>query len=64
MKARHAGPQRHRPADLRHGPGVLALLMVQHAEQVQGIGILLLGRASTFWYKLPAAVLSLPAWCI
>lgn len=33
-------PQRHGPADPFDGPAVIALLMVQDAEQVQGVGVL------------------------
>ena len=37
-------PQRHRPADQLDRAGMVALLVVQHAEQVQGLGVFLLAR--------------------
>ena len=40
VERRDVRPQGHRPADQLDGPAVIALLMVQHAEQVQGVGVL------------------------
>ena len=44
VKGRDARPQRDGPTDQLDGPGVVALLMAQHAEQVQGVGVLLFLR--------------------
>ena len=38
------GPQRHRPADQLDRASVLTLLVVEHAQQVQGLGVFLLAR--------------------
>ena len=62
MEGGHVRPQGHGPADLLHGPGMIALLMVQHAEQVQGIGVVRF-RCQHLLYSC-AAEPSWPAWCM
>jgi len=44
VEGRDVRPQGHGPTDLLDGAGMLALLMVQHPEQVQRIGIFLFAR--------------------
>ena len=38
------GPERHRPADQLDRASVMALLVMQHAQQMQGLGVFLLAR--------------------